>query len=123
MEMAFSDFFERREDMKIFISQPMGGLTMTEIMKTRNQVCDLMNINREDLIDNVIKEIPNGLNRDNIWCLGDSIRQMATADLVIFAPGWTSARGCNIEWSICKEYDIPYVEMELKKPYRHTKYA
>ncbi len=44
-------------------------------------------------------------------CLGYSIRGMSRANVVVFVPGWESARGCRIENAVCRSYDLPFVEL------------
>ena len=100
--------------MKVFISQPIAGYGNNVIEEVRKNICRLFSIKNEDLIDNFNKTIPSGISikNDRVWCLGDSIRLMAMADLVIFAPGWEDARGCCIEHKLCEEYGIPFTEVK-----------
>jgi hypothetical protein len=105
--------------MQVFISQPMAGLTENEIFATRNDICNKFNIEDEELIESYRKDnVPHKDVNTSVWCLGDSIRLMSEANLVIFAPGWDEARGCCIEHDICVDYGIPYIEME---PSRRTR--
>ena len=101
--------------MKVFISQPMAGLDELEIFAVRNQICNKFDINDEEIIENYKKDVPTKDVNTNVWCLGDSIRSMAFANLVIFAPGWEEARGCMIEHDICTLYEIPFIEMESSR--------
>ena len=105
--------------MKVFISQPIAGYADNVIEEVRKNICGLFSIKNEDLIDNFNKTIPPGINIKNtrVWCLGDSIRLMATADLVIFALGWEDARGCRIEHKRCEEYGIPFTEEPKDQPF------
>ena len=98
--------------MKVFISQPMAGYADNVIEEVRETICRQFSVKDEDLIDNFLKTVPDGIKNVRVWCLGDSIRLMATADLVIFAPGWEDARGCRIEHKVCEEYGIPFTEVK-----------
>lgn len=109
--------------MKIFISQPMRGLTIGEIADRRFEIftsfCQMISIRYPDLkielIDSYNKNIPMDIcdvNKRSVWCLGDSIKLMVEADLVIFDTSWREARGCCIEHEICERYGIPYSEYE-----------
>ena len=42
-----------------------------------------------------------------LWFLGESLKLMAEADIVCFAPGWKAARGCVMENACAVAYDIP----------------
>ena len=98
--------------MRVFISQPMSGLDEMEVYAVRNKICNKFHITNSELIENYKKDfIPKKDVNDHVWGLGDSIKLMAFADLVIFAPGWKKARGCLIEHDICGLYDIPYIEV------------
>lgn len=105
--------------MKVFISQPMAGYADNVIEEVRENICRLFSIKSEDLINSFNKTIPLGTNikNDRVWCLGDSIRLMGMADLVIFAPNWEDARGCRIEHRVCEEYGIPFVEVPKDQPF------
>jgi len=106
--------------MQVFISQPMAGLTENEIFATRNDICNKFNIEAEELIESYRKDnVPHKDVNTNVWCLGDSIRLMAFANLVIFAPGWEEARGCLMEHDICTLYEIPFIEMESSRKTRN----
>lgn len=96
--------------MKVFISQPMNGLPDDLVLHERMKIIYRLHIDPIDVINSFIKEVPEGAGR--IWCLGDSIRLMDQADLVVFHKDWKKARGCRIEHDVCMAYKIPYVEME-----------
>lgn len=87
--------------MKIFISLPMKGRSDEDIKKEMNEIMKTRYPN-DELIDTVI------WSGSRVKCLAHSITLMTDADLVVFAPGWEKAKGCNIELQICKDYDIPY---------------
>lgn len=97
--------------MKVFISQPMNGRKEEEILKVRKRICDMFHITDDELIESYVKHVPDFVTNEGVWCLGDSISILSTADIVIFAPGWEEARGCLIEHKICEEYGIPFTEV------------
>lgn len=104
---------------KVFISQPMNGLTLDEIKAVR---ADL-----ESVITNYFKtsddpsfEVINNLQEDTedeanvhthprLFWLGNSVLLMADADYVIFANGWWDSKGCNVEHEIALQYEIPVI--------------
>lgn len=102
---------------KIFISQPMHGMTDEKINEARNMM-------RSDVIAQAANDFAVEDNEieimDTIWLLarikdntpnahplvylGKSIEMMANADAVYFAQGWENARGCRIEHECAKKY-------------------
>ena len=69
------------------------------------------------LIDTFSKEEAPEINVPNLWYLGDSIRLLGTADLVIFDKDWRKARGCRVEHAICELYGIPYMYVDSEDRY------
>ena len=52
----------------------------------------------------------------SVWCLGDSIKIMSWADMVIFAKDYSEARGCCVEFDICRAYpEINYTFEDFLK--------
>lgn len=96
--------------MNIFISQPMTGRDERILAQEREHVVD--SIKRRFKLDNI--SVVGGFypNRSSLWCLGESIKELEKADLVVFVLGWENARGCRIERAVCKEYDIPCIDWE-----------
>ena len=94
--------------MKIFISQPMG------IVSVRRQIIEKLTQKYGDdvvIINSCIKDAP--VDEPPLWYLGESLKRMSQADIVVFAyntPGiggkTALARGCDIEEKCAKKYDI-----------------
>ena len=99
---------------KIFISQPMNGLSDLQISKDRARVIEgLYNEGYKPdeitVIDTFIEEnAPDNVNA-GLWYLGKSIESLADADIAVFAKGWREARGCLIEFECAKKYGISYI--------------
>lgn len=95
---------------KVFISQPMRGLTDEEILKKREDIKKDIEtkINEEiEFIDSFMEDYPGEINKHiPVWYLGKSIQLLSQADLVYFGEGWQNARGCKIEYQIAEEYGI-----------------
>lgn len=97
--------------MKVFISQPFHGRSESEIMDERWRIVEKM-LERGygvygdiEVIDNYNKEnVPENAGR--LWYLGDSIKLMDEADIVVFTSGWEEAKGCIIEREVALEYGI-----------------
>ena len=95
---------------KIFISQPMNGKTNEEIKNKRDSIIDRLSTQfaREnecvEIIDSFFKDKP--YEASPLWYLGESIKLMSEADVVLFCNGWQTARGCQIEHDCALEYGI-----------------
>lgn len=92
--------------MKYFISQPMKGLTIDEINKNRQNIKEKIidNDKNAKILENILKE-----NFNPLKMLGESIKIMSEADIVIFMKGWENGRGCKIEHECCKQYGIKII--------------
>lgn len=99
---------------KVFISQPMNGLSDLQISKDKTKVIEgLYNEGYKPdeitIIDTYIEEnAPNNVN-PGLWYLGKSLKLLADADIAVFAKGWRNARGCLIEFECAIEYGISYI--------------
>lgn len=112
------------KEIKVFVSQPMHGLTSEEVLEKRTKVLErvakcleekgltdftlapINGICRQITVEDECRMKVLGLDPENpprTWWLGQAIQEMAAADLFIFGPGWFSARGCNVER---KTYDL-----------------
>ena len=90
--------------MKIFISQPMKGLSEEEIRPNREKaIKKIKSLYGDDveIIDSYIDDEGTPL-----WCLGKSIELLSTADVAYFLKGWNTARGCRIEYMCADNYGI-----------------
>lgn len=99
---------------KLFISQPMRGLSDEEILKAREEI----RIKAEkkigepvELIDSFIREYPGEINKSvPVYYLGKSIGFLSQADIAYFGGEWKNARGCKIEHEIAVQYGIDILE-------------
>lgn len=96
--------------MKLFISQPMRGKTDEEIINEREEaIRSAKEITGEDV--EVLDSFFQGADLTRpLEYLGESIKILAQADLVYFAPGWREARGCLIEHECAVQYGIETIE-------------
>lgn len=91
---------------KIFISQPMNGLTDDEIKRNRSEAIDslrkIMEGEEFTVLDSFFEKAPH--DAKPLWFLGKSLELMADADYVLFIGDWSKARGCRIEHQCTQEY-------------------
>lgn len=90
--------------MKIFISQPMKGLSEKEIKSNREKAIKKVKCLYGDDVEIIDSYIDGG--GTPLWCLGKSIELLSTADVAYFLKGWNTARGCRIEYMCADNYGI-----------------
>jgi len=96
---------------RVFISQPMNGLSNLQIEKDRSRVIERLYNDgyipdEITVINTFIQEnAPDNVN-SRLWYLAKSIELLSGADIAVFAKGWRNARGCQIEFKCAKEYGI-----------------
>ena len=99
---------------KLFISQPMRGLSDDEILKAREEIkgrAEQVIGEKVELIDSFIEEYPGEINKSiPVWYLGKSIQFLSQADIAYFGGDWKNARGCKIEHEIADKYGIKIIE-------------
>lgn len=99
---------------KLFISQPMRGLTDEEILKAREEIrirAEKTIGEHVELIDSFIEAYPGEINKSiPVWYLGKSIQHLSQADIAYFGGDWRNARGCKIEHECAVQYGIDRIE-------------
>ena len=97
--------------MKIFISQPMKGLSEEEIKADRKRAIEKAKTIYGDDVE--IIDSYNNKYQKPLVCLAKSIELLAAADIAYFCKGWNKARGCRIEYMCANDYGIgAYLEEE-----------
>lgn len=102
---------KKSKKFKVFISGPMSRKTDIEVqeyqkrvMQKVQKIADKIQFEFEiEKIDNYNVDVPDDIAADRIWCycLGESIKKMSRADVIIFAREIAS-RGVLIERYITK---------------------
>ena len=97
---------------KIFISQPMGGLSDEQVLKERAAaISKAKTILGEDVIPLETFFDDFGPAAKPLDYLARSLEFLAKADVAVFATGWQNARGCRIERQCAEDYGIPVMEV------------
>lgn len=100
------------KELKVFVSQPMRGLSSEEIEAERQDILKFVGE-----IVGPCREIPSHFNEEAVAkmppldCLGNSLKLMSHADLVVFAPKWEEARGCRIEHECAVQYGYRVMDL------------
>lgn len=96
---------------KLFISQPMAGLSEEEVLREREiAIKEAKSVigDSVEVIDSFITDTPQDCVP--LWYLGRSILLLAKADVAYFGRGWKEARGCVIENLCAVQYGIVTIE-------------
>lgn len=95
---------------KAMISQPMGGLTKTELLEIRDKAKAVLEEQGYEVLDTVFDSFENCDLCDPehiaLLHLGKSLEAMALCDVVYFCDGWQEKRGCRIEHQAASSYGI-----------------
>ena len=99
---------------KLFISQPMRGLTDEEILTERERIkarAEKTIGEPVELIDSFVEDYPGEINKViPVFYLGKSIEFLSQADVAYFGGDWRKARGCKIEHDVATAYGINTIE-------------
>lgn len=102
------------DTIKVFISQPMNGLTNEEIKKNRDNA--VMNLRYQLGAEiKVVNPITIYVDKHPLYSMGKGLEKMGDADYVVFLPGWGEARGCRIEHQCAAGYGLKCIELSEKK--------
>lgn len=103
---------------KVFVSLPMRDRDLDVIHQDMTDILEMVQTNfveDVELIDTIWPHGPSSgdVHDESVWYLGKSIKALSEADIVVFHPGWRSARGCIIEHMVCAMYNIPYLDISM----------
>lgn len=98
---------------KLFVSQPMNGLTQDEVFAVREKAIEDAGrkIGESVIVLDafILEDSPEDANT-GLWYLAKSLMVMSDADVAYFCKGWENARGCKIEHTCALEYGIEVIE-------------
>lgn len=101
--------------MKVFLSQPMRGKTHEEILSNIREVQEFLTKYLDSTNIEIIESYsPKNKNKEPLVALGDSIKEMAKADLAVFLDDWNQYRGCLIENQVAKIYEVPHIQIKTE---------
>ena len=107
--------------MKVFISMGMRDKTEDEIRAEMNKVFTQISMKFPDdnveLIDSVLEIDKDDLDGDSLglWYLGESLKIMADAHVVVFVDGYEEFRGCRVERSVAEDYGKLCIDFDSSK--------
>lgn len=108
--------------LKVFISQPMSGLSDSEVAKVRKQA--------EEVIDKYFMRFNNRMyeivstytdqeakdaeirRHPKIYRLGHALMKLADCDYVYFAGDWKNKRSCVIEFIVARMFEMNIIPNE-----------
>lgn len=96
---------------KVFISCPMEGRTTENISKTMDKMYECAEATLGEKVVAISRlatsTAPSGIDK-RIWYLGESIKVLSDADLIVTLslPYHVRTKGCEIEQQVAAEYGI-----------------
>lgn len=98
---------------KLFISQPMKGFTDEEIKGNRRDcgawLARVFGV--AEVIDTFfLDEPPKDCKNPALWYLGESLKALSKADVLVQWGDCANARGCMIEKLAAQSYGIPIIK-------------
>lgn len=95
---------------KLFVSQPMRGISDTEILanfKTAHRNAEILTHRKLEMIESYQ---PEAYERDPEETKRKNIDKLLGADIVYFCAGWEIYAGCRLEHDIAMHCGIPAIE-------------
>lgn len=94
---------------KLFVSVPMKGRTEVEIKETMEKMKKIAEIyegEELEMIDSYIEHNPPQNSNQGVWYLGESLKKLSEADVVVGINDSWSWSGCHIEMQTAGAYGI-----------------
>lgn len=107
--------------MKIFISQPMSDKSREDILAERKRIEEIFKGN--EFIDTFIEDVPEMTGSTRLWCLGESIKRMKDANLVVVPSNSYNYAGCDIEAQVACMYGIPMCRIQMYPHQEEDRYS
>lgn len=105
---------------KAMISQPMGGKTDDEIVRTRDRALMALEQRGYSTVNTLFTDewysseemAKRGVIQIPLCFLAKSLEIMSLCHVVYFCKGWENARGCRIEHDAAKAYGLEIIYEE-----------
>lgn len=94
---------------KLFVSIPMKGRSEEEIRKSIAKMKNIVEAyegEEVELIDSYVKDNPPENNNQALWYLGESIKKLSEADIMVTIDDRYSWNGCVVEYEAACRYGI-----------------
>lgn len=94
---------------KLFVSIPMKGRSEEEIRKSIAKMKNIVEAyegEEVELIDSYVKDNPPENNNQALWYLGESIKKLSEADIIVTIDDIYSWNGCVVEYEAACRYGI-----------------
>ena len=112
--------------MRVFISQPMNGLSEDQVRRTLRDAAEKIRSQYGEKYPDIEvvstydqpepdTEYTTVLPYKNVrlYYLGNSIKILGQCDAIYFCNGWEKANGCQVEYTIANLYNIPILNNVL----------
>ena len=99
---------------KAMFSQPMAGLTDTQIVETREKAVQYLESLGYEIVNTLFTDEwyntenmeKRGVVQIPLCFMAKGLENMSLCHTVYFAKGWENARGCRIEHEAAKAYGL-----------------
>lgn len=94
---------------KLFVSIPMKGRSEEEIRKSIAKMKNIVEAyegEEVELIDSYVKDNPPENNNQAVWYLGESLKKLSEADIMVTIDDRYSWNGCVVEYEAACRYGI-----------------
>lgn len=104
----------------IIISQPMRGMSPEQVEAVREEAEKnaismgfepYENVYDADFSD---RTVPESCKHPGILAMAGALERLSQADALYLAPGWSSARGCRIEYEVALSFGMAIIQAETE---------
>lgn len=105
----------------IVISQPMRGMSPEQVEAARKEAeKDVISMGfkpYENVYDESFSEqaVPENCKHPGILAMAGAMERLSQADALYLAPGWSSARGCRIEYEVALSFGMAIIQAETEE--------
>ena len=104
----------------IVISQPMRSMSPEQVEAVRKEAeKDVISMGfkpYENVYDESFSEqaVPENCKHPGILAMAGALERLSQADALYLAPGWSSARGCRIEYEVALSFGMAIIQAETE---------